>query len=509
MIDIIQRDYGGDLNKYVAEVYEAQDPEKKLNFDIASIINSITYEDVITITASLSFELGSNDYNNNVYMIFPHAVSHQRILLSRYILTMKQPRPRTLRENGKRLAENENQDELIIRLGKARLKALGIDPLPQSAINDIRNEINAALNNLPSTLARVSNAPALNAFNEALKVTQREYKAPGQISIFDDQIKHRVDVWDGSESNSKNARKITITNAKENYIFGIEDYTEISKFDVEAQKLLLFYTENLIKAENENIVTFSIDEYNARVGRANKDRRNNRKILHGAADRLTNFKINLNGNSGFLNIFSGIIIGKVSQGDKEIGTPGMVTVIKNNVVDLVKSNDYTSYLPKFTFVYKGTTWMLATYIYSLLRIDSKSASDPGDDYKRELSLLKVAKACKLPDYETTNRTREYIIDPLEKTVAEFNKAERQNGGTVTLKIKLDKNKPPREALESGKLQIIVKDGLILESMREVKQKQIEHKEDHAAKKERREKRVDAAKGRELARLEQKEKGSKD
>ena len=110
------------------------------------------------------------------------------------------------------------------------------------------------------SFAHIGNSPGINALNEAIKTPQREYKNPGQISIFDSLTGRSVDYWDkhaGGKSN--NSRKITIQKKdaqrqKAVFVYGVEDYTKLSKFDVDAQKLFCFYTEKLLKSPDKNRV---------------------------------------------------------------------------------------------------------------------------------------------------------------------------------------------------------------------------------------------------------------
>ena len=519
MIDLIQQDYNGDKNAYFNEVLSAQDPIKRLFMDIETIINSATYEELIENTAQVlaSSFFAYDEYISAATANIRYYVSHQILLVQRYVLHIKNP-PKSGRDVFNVLTENEELQSRIDDCITKKLISLKFEPITEAtkqAINKRRLEIleeSQANENQVETLedfARIKNTPAINALSDALKTTQREYKNPGQISFFDNLPGRLIDKWD--QPGKDNARKITIQKhdskrQKLKFVYGIDDYTKLSKFSVEAQKLLLFWREKFLKTEDPNRVIFDIGEFEERVG---KDKRNARKMLHNGANFLTNFKYELGDYKGFIVIFPSILVGESETADgQKIGIRGKVVMEKNANIDFSKEGNFTSYIPKYVWKYNGAAWYIATYIYNLLRNDAKNVSEEGESYTKEIKLLYVADVLRLPNYRDTYKIKEWIVDPILKAVNEFNEGEKQNGGAVTLKVKLDKNKPPREALESGKLQIKLNNSQLLEILREIKGKRQEAIEDLKEKQERKEARIDAAKGRQLARQEKKDKKGK-
>ena len=148
---------------------------------------------------------------------------------------------------------------------------------------------------------------------------------------------------------------------------------------------------------------------------------------------------------------------------------------------------------------------MANYIYSVLRQDAKNVKTDCKSHKKRFDLLTILPVLDLPHPSETNQITRWILEPIKKAVDEINKIETKNHGSLVLDLKIDNQKPLFEQVSGGYLEVTVKNGEYLDSLKERSQKRLEHKADALKRQQEKEKRIDSAKGREFARLEKKDK----
>ena len=349
------------------------------------------------------------------------------------------------------------------------------------------------------------NSPMVRALQELTNAPKRQLEEPGQISLFESGL--QVDVWNESVEQSPNARKITSTKTSINgtefrLVYAVEDYKPLLKGNVVASKFLSFMSEKALEIkQNQNqdsIMYISIREFAERLEIDIKDAR---AALKTASNIFKIIKYETE-DGDYIYIFPAFVVGKKTlPNGKKIGVTGHVTVETSSFVDLSEGGKYTKYTPKYIWQLKGNAWFLANYIYSVLRQDAKNVNPDCKSHKKRFDFLTVLPVLDLPHPSETNQITRWILEPIKKAVDEINKIETKNHGSLHLDYVVDNQKPLFEQVSGGYIEVTVKDGAYLDSLKETSQKRLTHKADSLKRQQEKEKRIDAAKGREQARQE--------
>ena len=366
-------------------------------------------------------------------------------------------------------------------------------------ILETQNEVIKGFTTMPTT-------PHIRALEQTLRTPKSEYEHPGQISIFDN-IGRAVDVW--RESENPNARTITVKETSINgspmmLEYAIEDYKRLTKGNANADKALLYTLEKIQTATNPQApVIFSISDFAARLGISPEDAR---KALKQSAAIFASLQFRSSRGS-YITVFPGYMIGveTLPTGEK-IGTRGNVTVAINPLFEYNSGGTITYKLPEAAWKLNKNAWFLASYIYSDLRRNAAHITPSNPTYTRKLKLTTAMEALRLSLPEETARIEQLIIDPIRKAIIPIN---QMDGGSISLHLDIDTQKAPLERLNTGYLIVTVTPGAYLESLKDVARKKKSHVEHKERKRQQKESRIDAAKGREQARIEDrnKKKGS--
>ena len=348
----------------------------------------------------------------------------------------------------------------------------------------------------------IATTPHFRALEQTLRTPKYEYEHPGQMSIFDD-LGRAVDIWE--ESENPNARKITVTETSiggkaMTLEYAIEDYKRLIKGNANADKALLYTLEKIQNAANpQTPVIFSISNFAERLGISPEDAR---KALKQSAAILASLQYR-SPRGSYITVFPGYIIGveTLSTGEK-IGTRGNVTVAINPLFDYTSGGTVTYKLPEAAWKLNKNAWFLASYIYSDLRRNAAHITPSNPTYTRKLKLTTAMEALRLSLPAETARIEQLIIDPIRKAIIPINE---MDGGSISLSLDIDTQKAPFERLNTGYLIVTVTQGAYLESLKDVARKKTKHVEHKERKRQQKESRIDAAKGREQARIEDRNK----
>lgn len=524
--------YNGDITKYRLDVVACPNPRERVFQDIRSILESITEDDIRDNLENIHQamfifppkELAETDKQPIVFdylsalnfWIQDKLIVQWRLLA--FVIEADTIETDTFGHQiiteDKTVQREKSASEMYCLIDK-RIRELGLYQMPSELgqmmtkqERDLLNELEKESKN--TNIRERSDTAILSAYQKLTNLGETKLKHAGQVSLFDDGI--LVDPWKGD-----NSRKISITQKSKNrtpveYVFGVDNYKDLTKGNVQADKCLTYMSEKLLdidfetRAEGNGLtIEFDIKEYAELTG---SDYMNAKHELHKASDLLTCIKQKISNSGGYIVVFPKVLIGESKDPNgKPIGKRGTVIIEKSPDISLIDGGEFTSLFPRHLYRLNQNSWYLGRYVYAIIRNDAKNTT--GANYEKDISLITVMSKLNLPHPDNTRRIQQLIIDPLSKAIESFNTMEKQNGGTVTLSLKIDYQLSPRERINQGKLHIKVKSGEYLDRIRGISSRRIEHIKDAQQKAQRKEDRANDAKSREFARLERKEKNAKD
>ena len=496
MIDLIKQFYSGDRARYRDFILRQPDPSKKLLKDITIVIESITANDVKSQILDYMFSpLGAYRYEVALHLFMMSTILDPFHILVDDITSDLQ-------------SDKEESEREVDKIINAQIEKLGLQSLPPDIESKLTNMQRDILDLLEQTEAsdryiKASNSPTVNALKEVINISKYKLNNPGQVSMFDDGL--MVDLWNDSETKSEQARAITVNTKSINgssmvLHYAVEDFRNLLKHNEQASKLLTFYAE-------QRREEFSISEYSDLLGVRHD---NAKKCLKEGAKVLTSIKQELPNNGGYIVIFPKVLIGESERPDgTKIGKKGKVIIRTDPDIDLSSGGQTTKLIPKYAYSLNKNAWFLADYIYSIFRNDAKNI-DPDKGYHiKSISLMNIIPVLNLPHPDETERIKQFIIDPIQKAIDEFNQVDKAYHGGMRLSLDIDSDiSSPSTRIKKGFLVAKLEKSEYFNLLAQVQRKRDVHISEAQEKAEKKEARIDAAKGRQLARLEaEKEKKS--